>query len=275
LYELARYMATSVPFDEGDMYKQSQQYYAAEARKGVYNVHRLLGPEQPLQKMSALPESWYSEFSFREHVWTACPIWAPSGLLLSAASNAPVHAPSPAMCVNALNDCNTVSTFYMPDGTGPTSLPQTTLTVPPWLSEGAAHFANLDSGFDNVSQSVTIFRGISISASIDVKRHLTLEISPTARSSLAPFVHPPLPYEPRALAAYFLISHHLAHTHSADANDLGKIFGKIMSIVSKILPAAAGALSMAEPGIAPLVMPLGEAAAWGAGKLAQRFGPRK
>lgn len=114
----------------------------------------------------------------------------------------------------------------------------------------------VDDGFDNFLCSVTIWRGLSPSATLTVKSIVGLEVAVGPDSPIRAFVKPPLPPIPSALDAYFGIIAVAPQVYPSSYN----VFGAILPLLSSVA-------KMAAPFVLPLVgQGVSKIGSWIAGK---------
>lgn len=282
--EVTQTKVTSVPFDEESMFAQSPHLYATQARHGVYSVMRLLGPVQPLQNSNDVPHTIVTPLTVYDdglpvtgEDWTIPATWDTAPYLLVQNGNSMQAFPAASLTVTPLNACGPPAA--LPDGT-PTGFVLSGASVPPWLSALALSPLQRDTSIDNVSQSVTIWRALDPSATIQFKRLVSIEAAPLENSPARPFVTPPCDVDARAIALYYEISHRMMSVHPASANDLGTLLNEIASVAGKIIPAVAGVASFIAPEFSPVFAAgaaAGEAAAYGLGTLGRAIhkGPKQ
>jgi len=272
--EVVKTRFTAVPFDETSMFAESPHLYSTNAYHGAYVIHRLDGPEQPLQNDDDIPKTIVTPrvvYSYNGGVLSfdrlaqggATPLeddvlWAPY-LSHVAVGDPPVEGwqlPTPSMCVVPLNGAATGDVLA-----GSTS--QYGTGVPPWLTTLflGSITSNYDTSMDNVSQSVTIFRGLNAEASVQIKRLLSLEAAPLPNSPARPFMTPPIQQDPRAIEAYYRIAHDMEAVHPASANDFGSLLRTIADVASRVIPVVGGVASVALPEFAPEIGVAASAAA--------------
>lgn len=255
VFEVSQLRVTSVPFDEESMFAQSSHLYATEARHGCYCVHRFLGPDQPLQNTNDLPHLlitplWaYTKSGDPRKAARFIPAsWSLAPYLADVRGTAVDVQPSASMCVTPTNACGPPAKLY-----GAAGVAVTGASVPPWLSSLCNSPLSRDTSLDNVSQSVTVFRGLDKSASIQFKRLLSLEAAPLEDSPARPFVSPPCAVDLAAIRLYYEIAHRLDAVHPASANDFGDILKSIASVIGKILPIAGSIATVIAPEFAPAI----------------------
>lgn len=251
IFEAVQAMTTSVPFDESDMFIQTPHLYATNAYNGAYIVHRFCGPDQRLQNTAALPHTVVVPLAGLDSTggnkWDVDATYDTGRFLAQngAGTNPYYQYSTPQINVVPMNIVS--SDLFLPGGTEWS----TGLSAPPWLSAFLPNITNPDTSFDNVTQSVTIWRGLDPDATIQLKRLLSIEAAPLETSPSRPFVTPPIPFEPRALALYYEIAHRMEAVYPADYNDFGSILHKIAEVVKSVAAPIGGVLSMVAPEFAP------------------------
>jgi hypothetical protein len=251
LYETVQTKITSVPFQETDMIAQTPDLYVTNAFSGAYIVHRFLGPDQPLQNSNDLPTSVVVPTRGYSTMWSADTSYTlGTDVLIYANDGAPPEVTSmPAtgpINVMPLNMAN--SDPLDSAGTHIAS----TFGVPPWLYHFLLLERHPDTSMDNVSQSVQIYRGLNGSASLQIKRILSLEAAPLESSSARPFVTPPLDFDPTALRLYYQISHKMSPIHPAEYNDFGSIIDHIARVVRSVATPLATIIGAIQPELLPV-----------------------
>jgi len=267
LYEVVQTKVTSVPFDESDMIAQTPDLYVTNAYNGVYAVHRFLGPDQPLQNSNDIPPTVVVPTkALAPTVWSGDTTYDTSSIRLTYLhSGAPTNVvdmpstgPINVMPLNNSNSDTIDAGALRPAGT---------FSVPPWLWLFLQTESHPDTSMDNVSQCVQIYRGLNGSASLQVKRILSLEAAPMESSSARPFVTPPLDFEPQALKMYYQISHRMHAIHPAEFNDFGSIVDHIAKVAKMISMPIATIVSAFQPELAPLAEGIGSTVSMGASGL--------
>jgi len=246
-HETVQIKSTSVPFHENDMIAQTPDLYVTNAYNGAYVVHRFLGPDQPLQNSNNLPGSIIVPTTTMAD-WDGDTVYTPSVFTLEYENPAdawiiPSQAPINVLPLNQSN-------FNVTAGSGAVSAG--TYSVAPWLWDCLALELDPDTSLDNISQSVQIYRGLDESATLQIKRILSIEAAPLESSPARPFVTPPMDFEPRALQLYYQISHRMASIHPADFNDFGSIVDHIARIARLVAAPVASIVSAFQPELAPV-----------------------
>lgn len=87
--------------------------------------------------------------------------------------------------------------------------------------------------YDNSACQIFV-KGLSIHTSFRVTVRLVLEMGVTPSNDFAPFASDPAPPDPVAYELYTSICNELMDGYPSDYNDLGKIWGKIKNVASKV-----------------------------------------
>jgi hypothetical protein len=99
------------------------------------------------------------------------------------------------------------------------------------------HLAMPETGLDDVAVPVLIFRGLSASASLSLKRTVGFELVPSDASGSLPFIRKPAPYSPAAIDLYQRITAMLPSAFPAKFNSWGSILRVIGDVASNLAPA--------------------------------------
>lgn len=248
MHEMVQTKYTSVPFDETDMIAQTPDLYVTNAYNGVYAVHRFLGPEQPLQNSNNLPSSVVVPATAEQNGWISDPAFD----LVTSNMSTFQQIPFPPVNVVPMSTTSANATFGLSSNTS--------YTPPPWMVTMALNIDDPDTSLDNMSQSVQIYRSLDPSATLQIKRILSLEAAPMESSPARPFVTPALEYEPEALTMYYRVAHRVHAVHPADYNDFGEIVHRIASVVKSVAAPLAAIVSGVMPEIAPVATIVGSGA---------------
>jgi hypothetical protein len=98
-------------------------------------------------------------------------------------------------------------------------------------------------GVDNTMTGISIWRGLSNSASVTHKMVVGLEIQVSPTSPVRQFVVPAAEYEPKALQVYFDLCHDMPHSYPASSNFLGAVLAAARTLLPMVLPAVSGVIS--------------------------------
>lgn len=202
-----------LPMNEADMLLGNPMCRVAAAREGVYIPVRMQGPDA---KYAISPSS-------------SAMIDVTTGGNIILASSATVYRGSH-WSVSALLGGAPQTTSYVVEGLPPVPVP------------GGGRPVLVDDGFDNFLCTVTIWRGLSPSATLTVKSVVGLEVAVGPESPIRAFVKPPLPPIPSALAAYYGIIAVAPQVYPSSHN----VFGAILPLLSSVA-------KMAAPFVLPLV----------------------
>lgn len=194
---------TSVPFDENEMLLMDPKAYTAPARDGVYIPIRLSGPAQPF----AVPAR--RQLGLIRHDGAPPGVY---GQLVGGSAFVPAHAIQVDLA-NRMQDYSGVFPIF-------------NIT-----SEQAYNFS-----YDNVHQSVVIFRGLAPAASVTLKLYTGLEQQPGIESVTRQFARVPNMYSPRAMEAYYRLVHEMPTCYPASFNSLGTILSAISGVASRLWP---------------------------------------
>lgn len=187
-----------LPLREQDMATMTPGFYTANAREGIYTVHRLCGPSQEFITPCA-PRSWRSS----------------DGAFRVLNSTDPTdHNLTTGHLPRFFTDA-----YYAVSPTFP-------------LDTNA-----MSSGFDKgCTWGVVIFRGLHPQMSLTVKTVTCLEMVPSSAAPSRQFIKPPMLYEPTAIAAYYAIASSVPTCMASRHNFLGSILPVLSGIASKVLP---------------------------------------
>jgi len=98
-------------------------------------------------------------------------------------------------------------------------------------------------GYDNGMVGISLYRGISVTASITLKLITALELVPAPTSPIRQFVVPAANNDPRALQLYYDLVHDMPHTYPASSNFLSAVLGAVASLLPQVLPHIPGVIS--------------------------------
>jgi hypothetical protein len=110
-------------------------------------------------------------------------------------------------------------------------------------TSGSAQAGSYSYGVDNTMTGVSIWRGLSNSASVTHKMVVGLEIQVSPTSPVRQFVVPAAEYEPKALQVYFDLCHDMPHSYPSSANFLGAVLAAAKTLLPMVLPAVSGIIS--------------------------------
>ena len=100
-------------------------------------------------------------------------------------------------------------------------------------------------GWDNEMVGVSIYRGLSGSASVTLKMVTAIELAPAPTSPIRQFVKPAANNDPRALQLYYDLVHDMPHTYPASSNFLGAVLSAIGGLLPTVLPHVSGIIQSA------------------------------
>jgi hypothetical protein len=207
---------TTLPYDETDMAVKNPRYYVNQARNGVYMPLRLSGPNQP-----------FSRFTMRSQVYGSTPSGGSVGTVDRIASLVSGNYGYTMLPVPFLPQaCDTA------DVTASTS----NATAPPGRVVDSLYPLNMLS--DNTNVSLVIFRGLDADASVTIKYIAGMEFEVDTDSALRQFAKVPPKYDPRAIEAYYCLTHELKDAYPASWNSLGTIAAAIASVAQTLWPIA-------------------------------------
>lgn len=263
VYEAVVPQYMRLPFDEDEMTKMTTNPYVTEATHGVFIISRPCGPEtewvtrhtdyDSIDSLWAEPSpgtlSGWARYSTKQANYAFL-----EGTTIGIASSQLVAQPlSGVPLVLTRRDGVTIGT-----DNGPVSGQSVTFVVP-WLAQYYGNLTaespntsfNSDIGYDQWTAGVILFRGISTTSTIDVKRILSLEARLLTTSPAVPFLSRPPPEDPRALSALRVLARSVPSIYPARDNDLSTI----LKWVSRILSggsAVAAVLGTAVPELLPV-----------------------
>jgi len=227
-------MVTNVPFDEDSLMLMAPGAYTAPARDGAYLPMRLCGPTQEfVRRYSAageliryrlVPEPPPAPPALYNHYWSIVDPWenlapdVPKRQFGTYIPCAPVNTgPRDA---DAVGPRDTYLPVYWPDR----------------AMREPANGKRYDTGYDNVSQGVIIFRGLDVHATVTLKTFTGLEIKTFVDSPARQFAKPPVAYNPRAMQAYYAIVQEMQSVYPASYNAFGSLIPLIGTVVSRLWP---------------------------------------
>lgn len=213
---LFRRYSAFLPLSEQEMTRSVPNARVDEAKHGVYVPHRMLGPTQ--------------EFAHGEQT-----------------------VGSTIIAKWALGDTEATYGFASGDGIpaddevslhGAVVLPRQCgahFTDVPWWLEStlAAMGAPLDTAFDNVACSVTIFRGLAPQATITLTAYVGLQLIVKPTSPYASLVENSPPEDARAVEAYYRLAQTLRGSYEARFNSLGLILPALTNLLKTYGPTVA------------------------------------
>jgi hypothetical protein len=222
-----------LPASEDDLTAMAPDFYMNVAKEGCYMPMRLSGPAQHFAR--TVPLGTVYESGGGAGVWSQDPCAFPMGAVMAPTSNVPIG-------VGSSNSpwVYRIATENMP--------PNIAVTLPTPLM--------FDTGYDNTNVGVMIFRGLQgggggggggFGASLQVKVLAGLEVAPNPESSSRVFAEPAVPYEPRALEAYYTLCLELLDAYPASFNSLESILDAIGSAASKVWNVFEPALTKVAP----------------------------
>lgn len=251
-----------LPFDEDEMTKMRADPYVRRATEGFYSIHRPLGFEQnfverstqyaTVDVLSSSPINW-ARFEPRE-----------SSRSFVGGNTTRGFAPIPLPGV----PWNMVRAAYgeqYPWGGGGFMTTPPGTTVVPWLQDYYQNSSvpiivqerpnqNLsDLGYDDWTSTVAIYRAISIQASLEVKRVLTLEARVVPTSPLVAMLKRPPLADLRAVNALRVLARVAPNVYPAKDNSWATILSTISKVAGTI-GAGLGLVSTVVPELAPFAM---------------------
>lgn len=206
---------TSFPCDENRIMLTDPRSYMAPARDGAYVPLRLCGPSQPFVK------SYFSGFALTTGN-AGGTLGYPGNV--AAADGMPILDGLP--CFPSVA-CDTSTPGYV--------------AVPLWASlNGAVVPAGaqwaVDSGYDNLSQVVFLYRGLAASATVTFKCISGLEVIPRVDSPILQFVTKPVRFSAGALNFYQAVAEEMRNVYPGSFNSLGTILQAVGQAASAIWP---------------------------------------
>jgi len=223
-------MSTQVPFDENSLNLLSPSAETRPAKEGVYMPLRLCGPTQPFifprAASDVVLETYGVESGFLDTI-----LYRSMAVAASGPTSGPSFACSPP----------TIGCYPRPV-TNPSATQATTppwadsvvfsLTTPIYLDE----FNGFDLGYDNVSQGMTIFRGLSAQATVTLQVYVGLEMIPRQDSPVRSFVRTPGEPDMRAIQLYYEIANSMAVSYPARYNSLGSLLPLLVTAARAVIP---------------------------------------
>lgn len=206
-----------MPLSEMQMTRSVPNTRVDEAKHGVYVPCRMLGPTQPFAHSEMSPG----------HL----AIGSPSPYVVGEMITGPVRTVHPIP--------STVS-FHGAVVT-PRDVGATCWDLPWWLAEAISsdNPMTLDTAFDNTACSVTIFRGLSPSATVTLTAYVGLQHIVRQGSPFAPLIENSPVEDMRAVEAYYRIAHSLRGSYPAKYNSLGLVVGALGNVLKTYGPTVA------------------------------------
>jgi hypothetical protein len=234
---------TSVPFDENTLNLLSPSAETRPAKEGVYMPLRLAGPSQPfitrtsfydksmslLARITGDPETYgfglYDPLSVRLNTADGTPEFSYPFLPLL-----------PMTTIDSGRENDDVAPFYPPWQGGP--VPGTPYGVSGYMTKfiGDNGAGCWDLGYDNCSQGIIIFRGLSQQATITLQAYVGLEMIPCQDSPVRSFVRSPGVPDLRALQVYYEIANSMAVSYPARYNSMGLLLPFLVEAARTVLP---------------------------------------
>jgi len=191
----------------------------APARDGAYVPLRLCGPVQPFVSSNRIGDQLIARFPGTCIAYDGYGITSADGM--QAMPNLPMFP-----CVAS-----------------DTSSPGI-VSVPACFAAGAAipagNFWASDSGYDNISHAVFLYRGLSANATITFKCIAGLEVIPRVDSPILQFVAKPVRYSAGALAFYQAVAEEMRAVYPGSFNSLGTILQAVGQAAAAIWPTVRG-----------------------------------
>lgn len=203
----------TLPMNEPDMLLGNPQCRVGAARDGVYIPLRLAGPTASFTTSGATQMLIDTNVGGNIVLAPSAGSYRGSHWAVAARLGGPIQ-----MAAYTVDDLPTV-----PSPSGPRQV-------------------LVDDGFDGYLCSVTIWRGLSPTATLTVKSIVGLEVAVGPESPIRAFVKPPLPPIPAALDAYYGIIAVAPQVYPSSYN----VFGAILPLLSSVA-------RMAAPFVLPLV----------------------
>lgn len=213
----------ALPFSESDLTLSCRNPYVGRAKDGVYMPLRLTGPDQPFADVES-------------------PI---CGNYLIAGTDSAPERWLPMLMQSRTGQFGALVNIAQDDGYGGV-LPGDV----PWPNQvnRLGGRALLDTGYDNTSVGVCIFRNLaggsggSFSATLMVKVIVGLEVCPRPTTADRVYARAPARYEPRAIEAYYALANEMASAYPSKFNSLGMLMPVLSSLATRLFgPLAAGA----------------------------------
>lgn len=226
---LWRRYSAFLPLSEERMTRAVPLTRVDEAKHGVYVPTRMLGPTQPFRhcEMSA-----------------GCPTVG------SWDDTAPMDVEVGFVDFLAMGGAFIHGALVVPRESG-----YSHYDLPWWyslfLTSGAHEFGTLDTGFDNVACSVTIFRGLAPQATITLTAYVGLQVVVRDTSPFAPLVENSPPEDQRAVEAYYRLTQTMRGSYAAKYNSLGLVVGALGNLLRTYGPTIARTLVST---VAPVVL---------------------
>lgn len=191
--------ATTLPLSEGDITLQAPSSFVGMAKDGVYIPHRLMGPQQSFVTTHNRDSSDFYPDGSSFRYFIAAPV---SGT---------IRLPSqPRIIADASSDYPTVVR---------------------WIDDLTTLCDVDDTNYDRCTSSVTIFRGLDPTSSLNLRMYVGLELVPTAQSPMRVFVRPPLPPDQKAMLLYYHLASSMRTVYPASYNQ----FSLLLPILTKAI----------------------------------------
>lgn len=207
---MAQSTKTRIPCNEADLTLSARNPYVGRARDGVYMPLKLVGPSQDF-----------------------CPLWTAATGYDNATSSHFLRGTASGVIVP---QC----LFYSNNDTGG---PQNGPFINSIYGNSSVQF---DTGYDNTSIGVMIWRGLASSgggggfgASVMLKVIVGQEICPKPTAFDRVYLKPPVRYEPLAMQAYYTLMTEMQSAFPAKYNAMGALLPLLGSVAARLLPAIA------------------------------------
>jgi hypothetical protein len=204
-----------VPLNEANMTNMNPKVRVAPAKQGCYQPQYSAGPTFEWAQAGAVPSlmSDWNSATNGKYYFTLCPGF-------SATVQQLVGAGLPGATVFSDPAASTGQTTWMTTAFGSPLLASNPYT---W-------------GYDNMMTGISIYRGLSASASITLKSVVSLEIIPGPESPIRQFAKPAIAHDIRALQLYAELVADLPHSYPATANFLGAVLSAASALLPKVMP---------------------------------------
>lgn len=214
---LSQRVLCTIPLTEEDMVATDPKVYTTPAKTGVYMPLRLNGPSQPFVKQATVGGGVF--YGVADLVDVA---------RFRATRSVGERVPCAFYPLSDKLNGNYVATAQLPIGS----------MLPPFAAGalGDLQYQAADTGYDNVSVGVIIFRGLAPDASITLKFYDGLELVSAFDGPSRQFIEPPTKYSPAAMAAYYALAQEMPTCYPSSFNSFGTILASLGAVAKKLWP---------------------------------------
>jgi len=211
----------NIPLNEADMTTLNPKVRVAPAKQGVYQPIYNAGPTFEWAAPRSLPAMGVDSTFGNTASGGSGVLWFPS-----SGGSVPQGQPNPNVPtgIPVLLACMDTTSGFVLD-----TWYQTSLAVGSAVNPYTA-------GTSNELTGVSLYRGLSASASITLKMVLGVEIVPSVVSPVRPFVKTSIGDDPRAIQLYYELVKDLPQSYPASANFLNYVLSSVRALLPVVLP---------------------------------------